>query len=73
MKPQPQNYTVHEVEGGYQVHTTYDLHHIGKPWPRGLVYSDQLAAFIEACRQYQNDLVMYEYAKRNGRSWPEND
>ena len=73
MKPQPQNYTVHEVEGGFQVHTTYDLFHLNKPHPRGLIYSDCMAAFIEAHRQYEYDLKDCERQKSKGRSWPEND
>ena len=56
MKPQPQNYTVHEVEGGYQVHTTYDLFHTGKPWPRGQLYKTSYDAFCNANNMYIRDM-----------------
>lgn len=73
MKPQPQNYTVHEVEGGYQVHTTYDLFHIGKPWPIGQLYKTSFDAFCNANNMYIRDMRECERAKEQGRSWPEND
>ena len=73
MKPQPQNYTVHEVEGGYQVHTTYDLMHMNKPYPCGPIFKTADDAFCRCKMIYKIDSNNYKVAKARGRSWPEND